>query len=255
MTRLPRTCSATGFRLLPATGGEGYKVGKTIYNPLTALTRSPDQHRDEWSRYDVVLRQTVYLAETRECAYAEVLASFKRPAGSDDPLAKDAEALGMSVEEFIEEIAAEWAERDFMGLGSVPAGWRHDRGMYVIELPSDGWWIDIEHPDSIAALEVHGGSTMRMHDVTALTTAHLRGDNRSLTTTLAEYAYRAPLDDGTYPRGIHFGSKHGAYWCKAVLMEEGNNRPGDLLALSPEPILVTDSDLERVASRYRIRVF
>lgn len=255
MSREPHTCTKTGFRLLPATGDESYRVGKSAYDPLTAVTRSPDQHRDEWSRYDVVQRQTVYVAETRECAYAEVLASFKRPAGAADPLVKDAEVLGMTLEDYLEEISSEWAERDFMGLGSVPAGWRHDRGMYVITLPDEGWWIDIEHPDSIAALEHHAGATMRMHDIPSLTTAHLRGDNRSLTTTLGAYALSEPLDDGTRPRGIHFGSKHGAYWCKAVLMDAVHNRPGDLIALSPDPILVTDPDLERVASRYRIRVF
>jgi hypothetical protein len=94
-----------------------------------------------------------------------------------------------------------------------------------------------------------------MADIASLTTAVLRGENRRITTRLAEHVRHRVLDDGSHAHGIHFGSKHGAYWCKAAWMDEQHNPPGALMALSPDPILVTDSDLERVANRFRIRVF
>lgn len=122
--RTSRTCSRTGLRLISDPHSDGYHVGKTDYPALSAAPRSGDDgNRTAWGRYDVP-GQTFYVAETRPCAYAEVLSAFKRTLGSADPLVKDAAALGMTVEEFVEEVARDWSDRDFMGLGAVPAGWR-----------------------------------------------------------------------------------------------------------------------------------
>lgn len=252
--RAERTCTVTGLRLVSEPSDVyGFHVGKTECPPLSAAPRdASEKWRQAWGRYDVP-GQTFYVAETRECAYAEVLAFFKRANGTGDSLAKDAEFAGLSLAEYVEEIAREWSERDFMGLGAIPAGWRYDRGITPISLPDPGWLIDIEHPESISFIERELEGTLAAHRVTSLTTATLRSEDRPVTTAIAEFLHGVTLDDDTTPLGIHFGSKHGAAWCKALWLDHADAR--DLISLSPEPILVTDDDLKRVADRFRIRVF
>lgn len=203
-------------------------------------------------RYDVP-GETFYVAETRTCAYAEVLSTYKRANGAADPLAHDAKALGMTVEEFIEEVASEWAERDFMGLGAIPAGWRLDRGIYSVALPEKRWLVDIEHPDSMSALEQANEAALGSLYVGSLATGVLRSERRDVTTLLASWVHDVVLDDGSAPMGIHFGSKHGAAWCKGFWLD--HPYVDELLPLSPDPVLVTDVDLITAADRFRIRVF
>ncbi|MEV8168842.1 hypothetical protein AB0O70_13020 [Microbacterium paraoxydans] len=247
------TCEKTGLHLVSDSGAYCFHVGKTEYPPLSAITRETDpKWRDGWNRYDVP-GQTFYVAETRQCAYAEVLAPFKRANGSADPLTKDAESMAMTLEEFVEEVARDWSERDFMGLGAIPAGWRYDRGMIPVVLPENGWFIDIEHPDSMAAIERLMELELSRLGVPQLTTGVLRGEERSITTAIAANLHDVVLNNFEKPLGIHFGSKHGAAWCKALWLD--HPAAGDVLTLSPDPILVTDDALKVVAERFRIKVF
>lgn len=250
--RLERTCEVTGLHLISDAGVYGFHVGKGDYPALSGAPRhAADSSRTSWNRYDVP-GQTYYVAETRECAYAEVLAFFKRPNGSSDPLSEDAAFHDMTLEAYIEEIAMEWSERDFMGLGAVPAGWRFDRGMIPVVIP-DAWLIDIEHPDSIAAIETSMGEELGRLGVEHLTTGTLRGEAREITTAIADHLHGMTLDTGLPSQGIHFGSKHGASWCKAFWLD--HPATPDILTLSPEPIHVTDEALRAAADRFRIRVF
>ncbi|MCR2819616.1 hypothetical protein NQ166_12355 [Microbacterium sp. zg.Y1090] len=227
-------------------------MGKREYDPLSAAPRTAGDSREYWNRYDAP-GQTFYIAETTEAAYAEVLAPFKRALGATDSLAKDGESLEMSVEEFVEEVAREWSELDFMGLGAIPAGWRFDRGIVRVHLPTGAALVDIEHPDSIAAIERMMSAELATLGLSQLTTGVLRGEDRVVTTAIAATVKHVRLDDGSTPLGIHFGSKHGAAWCKAIWLD--HPLAGDLIVLSPEPILVTDDALRTVADRFRIRVF
>lgn len=247
-----RTCATTGLRLIAAAAGDiGYRIAKEKYPVISAPERTADVHRNEWSRYDT-LGRTLYVAENRETAYAEVLSPFKRVLGAHDALAADAASLGMSVSDFVEAIAREWAERDFMGLGAIPAAWRYSRSIYEILLPQENWWVDIEHPDSIAALDTSFEQVLASEKITHLTTAVLRGENRRVTTMMATAVRAATLDDGSSPIGIHFGSKHGGAWCRAVWLDPESP---ELAALSGEPILLEDDDLKLTVDRFRIRVF
>lgn len=247
-----RTCSRTGLRLLPAEEGYGYHVGKTSYPAISAPERSVGQSRRGWNRYDTI-GSTFYVAQTRACAFAEVLASYKRLNGRHDSLAVDAAFQGMSLEQYVEEVSREWAERDFMGLGALPASWRFTRAVYPIALPEQGWWVEVEHPDSVSVLERIAEAFLADHAVDALDTSVLRSGNRVVTTGLAEILRGARLDDGSSPLGVHFGSKHGGGWCKAIWLRVSS--VNDLQALSGEPILLTDPDLTMTADRFRIRVF
>ena len=249
---ISRQCQNTGLRLLSAVPGDfGFRITKSKYPATTAPARANGDRREDWNRYDAP-GQTLYVAEKRECAYAELLSGFKRHLGASDSLLKDAIALDMSISEFVEELATEWSEKSFMGMGAIPAAWRNDRTIYQVLLPTQGWWVDIEHPDSIAAIEEKLEQQLAAEKINHLTTAVLRSDNRIVTTMIAQAVRDLELDDGTRSHGIHFGSKHGGAWCRAVWL--GDEYQG-LVATSGEPILLSDDDLKLVADRFRIKVF
>ena len=250
-----RTCSETGLRLLADAGEQTFRVAKPKYGPLSAPERVGRSARRRWGRYDS-LGRTLYLASDEETAFAEVLSVFKRRLGTNDPLEKDAAALGLTREEFLEIVAAEWQESAFMGIGAVPRQWRTERRMFRIGAVGSGTWIDVEHPDSIAAIEGRLEDVLARHGVRALTTAVLRGDNRIVTTAVAAILRRITLDDGSVPHGIHLGSKWGGGWCRAVWLPGAEDQwSTDLISLSGEDVLATDEHLIRASERFRIRVF
>jgi hypothetical protein len=247
-----RTCTTTGLRLIPVTDAVGFHIARKTFAQPSAPWRSPDVHRQEWGRYDT-LGRTYYLAGSAECAFAEVLAHLKRANGSEDPLAPIAAALDLTLEEAIQAIAEEWREDDFRGVGALPPSWCELRRMYRARITGGGWLIDIEHPDSIAALQGSPESgTVRFlasQGIPALTTGVLRSDNRFVTTILAEDIRHASLDDGTSARGIHFGSKHGGSWCRAIwLSDDGAADPGIELVEAAD-IAADDAAMRTVTRR------
>lgn len=248
-----RICSLTGLQLISDPEIVGYHVGKNEYPPLSGAPRdAADTSRNAWGRYDVP-GQTLYVAETRTTAYAEVLSGFKRANGAADSLAQDAEFAGMTLADYVEEIAREWSERNFMGLGAIPADWRYDRGLIPVVLPDPGWLVDVEDPDSIASVESAMGPALAGLGVPHLTTGDLRGANRAVTTQIAQHLHGLTLDTGETPLGVHFGSKHGSNWCKAIWLDHPD--AAYVRTLPAKSILVTDEDLKVAADRFRIRVF
>jgi len=243
--------SPTGLHLQSATGEVSVRIARSSRGPLHPPPRqgTPDA---SWSRYDVT-GWTVYTAETRETAYAEVLAYTKRRLGQRDPLAEDAAAIGLSLSEFTDLVGQEWSERQHMGMGHLPASWRIERLMYRITMPTQGWWIDVEHPDSLAAIETALEPDLADLNVGALTVAALRGEDRRITTTVARWAQGLHLDDGTLPLGITYGSKHGTGRCWAYWLSD--TTPPGLACDDGCAITDTDTDLRRVTDRFRIRVW
>ena len=231
------------------------RVAPTRYDPISAPERLAGVPRDPWGRFDSP-GFTLYTAQTEETAYAEVLAQFKRQLGAVDPLEADAVAIGMSREEFLESIADEWAASSFMGVGAVPASWRHDRGMYEVYAEPGGWLIDVDHPDTISRLEQELEPILVEEGIPALTTSVLEGENRRVTTAIGEFLRRIELDDGSLARGLQFRSKHGGAWCRAIwLPGPDESWTAELTALSPDRILLSDEHLARACERFRIRVF
>ena len=232
-----------------------YRVALDRYGALSAVERVDGEDRNDWHRFDSP-DFTVYTAQERETAYAEVLAQFKRQLGAVDPLEADAAALDMTRDEFLEEVASEWSVQAFMGVGAVPASWRYDRGMYEVYAQAGGWWIDIDHPDTITQLEEALEDHLIQEKVTTLTTAVLTSDNRRITTAIGELLRRCELEDGSQARGLQFRSKFGGYWCRAIwLPGEDDHWSADVVALSPDRILLSDERLARASERFRIRVF
>jgi len=194
-----RRDSATGVQLLPAPAPVTHRITRSSRGPLDPPLRggAPDA---SWSRYDVAGR-TVYLAATAECAYAEVLAYTKRRLGQQDPLTKDAAAVGLSVAEFSGLVGAEWSERQHMGVGHLPSSWRIERLLYRITVPEAGRWVDIQHPDSLAAAETELEAELATLDLSGLTVAALLGDDRHVTTAVARWGARPTPGRRQHPGG------------------------------------------------------
>lgn len=230
-------------------------------SPVSAPERSTSTSpRTQWGRFDVP-GQTFYTAESAECAFGEVLAPFRRSIDGRDPLAADAEASGIPLEDFLEDVAGEWEERGFMGMGAIPKSWREDRQLHTIETRIGGWLVEIEHPDSMGAIERACGAALAEAGVDTLTVGILRGDDRDVTTLVAEHlaglAGRT-LVAGEAPIGVHFGSKHGYGWCQGYWLgnfpDESLER-GALHVQRSDPISAWDSAFTTVAQRFGIRSF
>lgn len=236
----------------------GFHVGKKKYPPTSAPARSVSvSPRKEWGRFDVS-GKTFYVAESAECAYAEVLAPFRRSIDGRDPLAADAEAMGMRLDDFLEGVAGEWEESGFMGMGVLPKSWREDRRLHTVETRIGGWLVDVEHPDSMAAIERACGPALLDAGVTMLTVGILRGDDREVTTLVAEYLAGLVLVADETPVGVLFGSKHGYGWCQGYWLgsfPEGSIERGALHVQRSESISAWDAPLESVARRFGIRLF
>ena len=176
--------------------------------------------RSDWGRFDAPGHRTVYGAEPVECSYAESLAAQRVASPFPDTRLGDlfaAEPGKTSRRSLLEQVAEEWDERNHMGPGRVSAGWRIDRLLYQLTLPSDGWFVDVCGSDSIAVLNAGMQPQLEALEVSQLTIGGLLGEDRELTTVIAEWLWRQTLDDGSLPHGVSFPSKHGENWsCYAV---------------------------------------
>ncbi|MFJ4253742.1 hypothetical protein [Microbacterium sp. NPDC090003] len=222
--------------------------------------RTADVHRQDWGRFDV-LGETFYVAEDIETAYAEVLAAFKLPNGVNDPLQDIADMYGVPRNTAIEWITEDWEliEENFRGFGGIPASWREARRLFEATMNGPGWLVDIQHPATISALEGPAdGPVARFlssQGISALTLSALTGNNRMVTTVLADVVRTTDLHDGSGPRGIQFPSKHGGAWCRAIWRPE--DTPATFLGVSisgEQPIHANDSALTVVGDRFHITI-
>ena len=96
------------------------------------------------------------------------------------------------------------------GPGKSPSRWREARSLYTLTLPSTGWFIDICHHDTIAALNRAtgplGGPFLLSERVTL---NHLTSEDRAWTCEVATRLREVRLDDGSHALGIRYLSKHG----------------------------------------------
>lgn len=260
MTADGRTCTVSGLHLLRVGPDTAFHVGKTTYPQPSAASRTADVHRQDWGRWDT-LGATYYVAGAPEIAYAEVLAVFKLPNGAPDLLAEIADQFGITRDEAAAYIAEDWGylEKDFQGIGAIPSAWRTSRRLYEVQLQDHGWVVDMQHPDTIAALEAAGDGMLSrwlgLQGIPALTLSTLTSENRTVTTEIADVLRGTTLDDGSTPAGVHFPSKHGMSWCRALWLP-----PADALqhawidVVKSHPISVDDPDLQTVARRFRLTV-
>ncbi|MCU6480183.1 hypothetical protein [Arthrobacter sp. A2-55] len=160
------------------------------------------------------------MAETPLVAFLEMISAFALPLGASSSLHKDADALGLSLAEFLDAIAKDWKDQGFYGTGHLPPEWANKRSIYRLQVTGPGWWVDVEHPDSIAAIRNALGPILHAETgLDHLDTGILRGGSRDVTTRIASWVRASTLDDGSLPLGLRYGSKHGggcswAYWLR-----------------------------------------
>lgn len=256
-----RTCTTTGLHLVAAGGQRAYRVAKDRDGALSAR---PNEHvgprpvgsdpgaADSRGRYDT-LGSTLYLADSRRCAYAEVLNGFRQDRAK---IARTAKSIGMTVDEYIEAVIADAQANGVEVPWAISVDWQLERSIYEIRLPRQGWWVRIDHPDTLKALESLAAATAgATGEVTMLTATEVTGPDRDLTTLLAHVIRRQTLDDGHEPLGIVYQSRTltGACWAYWDRRADENLPPGrnDLLQLSsenvgPDPVFTDTAEYYRL---------
>ncbi|WP_238146731.1 RES domain-containing protein [Ornithinimicrobium murale] len=173
---------------------------------------------ESWGRWDVDGHRTAYAADSEYGAYIEVL-KYLSPSPRLNVATRDVFPDDDSTEQpgtLLDVIRSQWDDQ-FTGftVGKLPQVWRDERRLYELQLPWDGWLVDIEHSDTLTALNARIAQVLPPDSgdsrdvVDALTRGHLTGESRRITTTVAAYIHAVVLQDGSLPHGIAFGSKHG----------------------------------------------
>jgi len=209
-----RICATTGFGLVAADQRTGWRITKDAYVKTSGITGVlvndrvgplPAGTPDRRGRYDT-LGRTVYFADTAKTALAEVLQHLRAEVMS---LTKDAVGIGMDVEAYRHQLTRDFHDRGLPGPGEVPVEWQMTSSLYRVDLPAAGWWVLIDCPATLNALSDRMGGSL-----TQLTLGHICGDDRVLTTQLAQVIRDSVLEDGSLPLGIEFPSKtaYGRCW-------------------------------------------
>lgn len=233
----------------------GCRIATTHRGPLDPPERLAGDDPTGWSRYDTP-GSTVHISTDQEIAFAEVLSGYALTLGAVHPLQKDADFMGMALEEYLRSVDTEWGNQ--LGLGALAKHWRNRRNIYELTLGSGGWWIDVEHPDSIAAIRAGLGALLHEErGLTQLTLGVLHGEDRAATAMVAAWIRKQVLEDGSLPLGIRFKSKHGggdcwAYW----LRRRDDGLEGDAMVSDDgTPIHLHNPALKTVSRRFGIKVW
>lgn len=172
---------------------------------------------------------------------------------------KDAAFLGLSPAGLAVLMEEEWDQRGHMPPGNLARGWRTERALYELSMPNDGWWVLLEHPESMAAAGNALGDELASIGIGALDVAVLRGSQRGATVLLADWVRAQVLDDGSLAHGIRYDSRHAtgpawAYWLRKV--DDGHDVATEAVTLQAEAQITDgDSDLQVAAARFQIKVW
>jgi len=220
--------------------------------------------RDTWGRYDVAGHRTIYAADPRAAAYAESLAAQRVSESLSTKTLSDIFSAATGKEglpTLLDMVKEEWAERHHMQPQQIAAGWRLERREYELQLPTNGWFVEVETADSISALSAGIAPYLVERGILQLTVGHLKAEDRALTTTVAGWVREQVLDDGSLPHGIIYDSKHSKGWgCWAIWLRAVDDGKG----IDSEPTKVIsegaigpshkNAELERIEKLFNIRV-
>jgi hypothetical protein len=219
-------------------------VARTGRGPLNPINRpgDPALARDDWSRFDTP-GLTIYGADLRETAFTESLA-YKAPSARDYAgLAEVARDQGIELTDLLEELRNLGVPVD----GMEP-DWRMDREIYTLSFPSLPW-VDLTHPDTVLAVKASGIAA-----ADRLTVADLTGDDRALTTSIAQWIRAQELQDGRQPAGIRYPSKFGFFegnYCWACFITAPNT---GCTSVTGSAFTVNDPDLVKAVQRTGVHV-
>lgn len=259
-----RVCSETGLKLVAADGEIASRVAKDRFGALAAHNnkvvgpRAPNLPEgatgDPRGRFDT-LGTTIYLADSRKCAFAEVLSGFRKDRAA---IAQASEDIGWTVDEYISSVEEQAQANGVDVPWAISVDWQMARSIYEIQLPRKGWWVLIDDATTLNALQ-HLAPTAQgvTEQLQMLTAGSIMGESRDLTTLLAQAIRAQTLDDGSEPLGISYPSKtlHGrswAYWDRRLDQDLSPGRD-DLIQLSSENV-GPDPDFHWVAEHYGLPI-
>lgn len=258
----PRTCEATGLRLVPAVAQQAYRIQKPSWGAMNPPVRAGELTSvGDWGRWDAAGHRTIYAASAKRYAYQEVLA-YLTPAQSLQHTAMsevfdDVDEHAGSV---LEAIAKEWEGK--LRPNEIARQWRDERLVYELSLPPSGWFIDIGHGDSLAALNSGAGPIAGLVAPTRLLTLDdLVGTDRTLTCAIATLLHQVVLDDGWQPHGVFFRSKWGvdgecwAVWLRATDDGRPGGEPTQVVAGTPIGHPSEDPELQAAATALNLCLF
>ncbi|MFC8599775.1 RES domain-containing protein [Isoptericola sp. NPDC057191] len=208
------TCVRTGLHVVPASAiRTAYRVAldRGERSPLQGYRNElvgplPPGAVERRGRFDRD-GHTVYFADTPETAFAEVLTAFRRELAKLAPLAL---SIGTTPDQWAERIIAEAEDNDLDRPWAISGDWQWQRSIYEVQLPADGWWVQIDHPDTLAVLNRALAGHLPAFGIDidgVLTSGHLEGEDRAVTTVVSTYIARLALHGGDEPLGILYRSK------------------------------------------------
>lgn len=216
-------CDRTGFRLVPASHFEfAWRVAKDEHvnsggintvraNPHVGPLPPASEHPR--GRFDAIGR-TVYFGSTAQTALAEVLQPFHQRRVA---LEADAQAIGMTVDRYIASVLADADRNGVERPWTVGFDWQFARSIHKVRMPTKGYWVAVEHHDTLNQLSLDLATWVRAYDLPAIDLGAVTGPDRALTTLIADHIRSSTLMDGSPPLGIVFPSKLGygdalAWW-------------------------------------------
>ena len=257
------TCVQTGLRLVAARGERAFRVAKDRFGALSVRHNSTvgplpvdpaPAEGDRRGRFDTI-GSTIYLADSRQCAYAEVLVGFRQVRAK---VAKVAESISWDVDDYVTRVISAAENNGVDVPWAIPTEWQMDRSIYEVRLPRDGWWVRIDHADTLVALEELIPNVTGMTErLKLLTSGAVEGEDRDLTTLVADVIRHQVIDNGSEPLGISYASKTlfgrcWAYWDRRA--DEGLSPGTNALRQLDSENVGPDPELARVAAFYNLPV-
>lgn len=241
------------------------RIAKPSYGPLNPPLRPEAPDVGAWGRWDIPNGRTIYAVDDVGIAYREVLAYLAPAVGvrntkladifvEDEDAADDPRTL-------LTAITTEWEELWRIDPHKIVRGWRDARRLYVLTPPETGWIVDIEHQESIDALNLGLAQVLAKAGLSRLTCAHLLGEDRRLTVLAASWVHRQVLDDGSLPHGINFSSKHGsngvcwAIWLRRI--DDGHDASRELTKVKDQQLIEDvgrNPDLKAAADAFGLTI-
>jgi hypothetical protein len=145
-----RICTKTGFALT-ASPVCALRIARESFGPLDPRPRGSGEDPAGWSRYDTVGR-TIYASADRLTAYLELLSPYRSEIdGTRRALQKDADFMGVALDELWSKVVAEWDEAGNMKARWLPRAFREGRVLYNLSFPA-GWWVDVSTTETISTI-------------------------------------------------------------------------------------------------------
>lgn len=145
-------------------------------------------------------------------------------------------------------------EEGFMGIGQVPADWRHQRIIVRVELfPTEARpnlrFLDVESIETRQRLRKDLANILTVFGYSDLDVATVRGGDRRITRWIAKWAYEQRDDAGSAFAGIRYLSRLSSEWeCWAVFEGVG------IRETAREPINRQHPALLRVSKTFDLTV-